>query len=235
MSSPFAAYKKFAIVFAVLSALILYIIYSLLKVTPTLPVIQPTMVASELVDTTMQDVKKYHRIADWQLINQNNDTITQDYYKDKIYVADFFFTTCQTICPIMTGNMAQLQKELRGDDDVLLLSHSVTPEYDTPAILKDYARKKGVNASKWNLVTGPKKDIYELARKSYLAVKDEGSGGKYDMIHTENFMLVDKKRQVRGSYDGTDPEDIDRLLEDIEYLKEEYRPKKTFMQRLFGR
>lgn len=117
--------------------------------------------------------------------------------------------------------MAQIQKEILNDDEVMLLSHSVTPEIDTIAQLKRYALKKGVNDLKWNLVTGDKKQIYELARKSYLAVKDAGDGGPFDMIHTENFMLIDKKRQIRGYYDGTEPEEIERLLEDLKILKKE--------------
>jgi len=176
-----------------------------------------------LVDSTIQYQKKYHRIANFSLTNQNGDTITQEFYKDKIYVADFFFTTCQTICPIMTDHMYDIQKETNADPDLLLLSHSVTPEIDTVAQLKRYAKKKLVNASKWNLVTGDKKQIYELARKSYLAVKDAGSGGPFDMIHTENFMLIDKKQQIRGFYDGTDSEEIERLLEDIKVLKASYK------------
>ena len=103
----------------------------------------------------------------------------------------------------------------------MLLSHSVTPQIDTVAQLKRYAKKKGVIDSKWNLVTGDKKQIYDLARKSYLAVKDNPYAGEYDMVHTENFMLIDKKRQIRGFYDGTNPEDIDRLLTDIKHLKKE--------------
>ena len=188
-----------------------------------MPVYQPAQVNYELVDSTIQYQKKYHRIADFSLINQNGDTITQEFYKDKIYVADFFFTTCQTICPIMTGHMHDLQKKTITDPDVLLLSHSVIPEIDTVAQLKRYAKKKLVNASKWNLVTGDKKQIYALARKSYLAVKEDGDGGPYDMIHTENFMLIDKKRQIRGFYDGTDAEEIERLLEDIKILKASYK------------
>jgi protein SCO1/2 len=121
----------------------------------------------------------------------------------------------------MTDHMVEIQKEIIDDPDVMLLSHSVTPEIDNVAQLKRYAEKKGVNAKKWNLVTGDKKEIYKLARKSYLAVKDNGDGGPFDMVHTENFMLIDKKRQIRGFYDGTNAEDIDRLLEDIQILKEE--------------
>ncbi len=221
MLSFFKDYKKFAIGFAILSAIIISIFYSILKVDKPLPIYQPNKVEVELVDSTIQHVKKYHKIADFSLTNQNGKTVTQDDYKDKIYVADFFFTTCGTICPIMTDNMRDIQKEIMGDDDVMLLSHSVTPKIDSVEQLKRYARRKGVNDAKWNLVTGDKKHIYELARKSYLAVKTNGTGDEYDMIHTENFMLIDKKRQIRGFYDGTDREAISKLLKDIEKLKRE--------------
>ena len=119
--------------------------------------------------------------------------------------------------------MYQIQKQLIADKEVMLLSHTVTPEIDTVAQLKRYAQTKGVNASKWNLVTGDKKQIYELARKSYMAVMDDGDAGPFDMIHTENFMLIDKDRQIRGYYDGTEPEEIERLLEDIKTLKASYK------------
>lgn len=184
-----------------------------------LPIYQPNMVNAELVDSSLQHVKKYHRIADFSLLNQNGDTITQENYRDKIYVADFFFTTCPTICPIMTANLVEVQAALANDPEVLLLSHSVTPEIDSVAQLKKYAIVKGVNDAKWNLVTGDKKQIYELARKSYLAVQEDGDGGLFDMIHTENFILVDKQRRIRGFYDGTKEEEMDRLLSDIEILK----------------
>ncbi|WP_412559688.1 SCO family protein [Winogradskyella sp. MIT101101] len=219
--SFFKRYKKFGIFFSVLCVIIIGIIYSILNVERPLPIYQPAMVSEELVDSTIQHQIKYHKIADFSLINQNGETITQNTYKDKIYVADFFFTTCQTICPIMTDHMYQIQKEIISDDDVMLLSHSVTPRIDSVAQLKKYAKEKGVIDRKWNLVTGDKKQIYELARKSYLAVKTQGNGDMYDMIHTENFMLIDKKRQIRGFYDGTNPEDIEKLLEDIETLKDE--------------
>lgn len=186
-----------------------------------LPVYQPAEVSTELVDSTIQHVKKYHIISDFILTNQNGKTITQNDYKDKIYVADFFFTTCQTICPIMTDHMVIIQEELKNDHEVLLLSHTVTPEIDSVAQLKKYAVKKGVDDAKWNLVTGEKRQIYQLARKSYLAVIEDGDGGEHDMIHTENFILVDKKKRIRGFYDGTNREDIDKLLEDIKILKRE--------------
>ena len=219
----FKDYKYFAIVFSILSVIILTTFYNILKVEKPLPIYQPALVNYELVDSTIQHRKKYHKIADFSLINQNGKTITQEDYKDKIYVADFFFTTCQTICPLMTDNMHIVQQKTMNDEDIMLLSHTVTPEIDSVAQLKKYAIEKGVNDAKWNLVTGDKKQIYELARKSYLAVKTDGNGDEYDMIHTENFMLVDKKRQIRGFYDGTKTEDIERLLEEIEKLKKEYK------------
>ncbi len=219
--SFFKEYKKFGIFFTVLSLIILAIIYNVLNVQAPLPIYQPAMVSEELVDSTIQHQAKYHKIADFSLTNQNGETVTQENYKGKIYVADFFFTTCQTICPIMTDHMYQIQKEIISDDEVMLLSHSVTPKIDSVAQLKKYAKEKGVVDRKWNLVTGDKKQIYELARKSYLAVKTDGNGDEYDMIHTENFMLIDKNRQIRGFYDGTNPEDIQKILEDIKILKQE--------------
>lgn len=191
-----------------------------MKPKEVLRVYQPADVTAELVDTTMQYVKKYHTIADFSLLNQNGKTVTQDDYADKIYVADFFFTTCQTICPIMTDHMVKIQEELKDDDEILLLSHTVTPEIDSVPQLKKYAVEKGVNDAKWNLVTGDKKEIYDLARKSYLAAKDVPYE-EYDLIHTENFVLVDKKKRIRGFYDGTDPQAIETLLHDIEVLKKE--------------
>ncbi len=218
-------FRKFRYLFItlfILSCIIIYLFYNALKPEEKLPVYQPAMVNFELVDSTIQHQKKYHTIADFSLINQNGKTITQKDYENKIYIADFFFTTCPTICPVMTENMAVIQKEILNDDDVMLLSHSVTPQIDSVPQLKKYAIEKGVNDKKWNLVTGDKKEIYNLARKSYLAVKTDGDGGPYDMIHTENFILVDKNRRIRGFYDGTKDEEIERLIADLQILKSEY-------------
>ena len=222
MVSFFAKYKLFGLVLLGLSAIIIYLFYNALQPEKLLPVYQPSMVDKSLVDSTLYYKKKYHTIVDFKLVNQNGDTITQANYKDKIYVADFFFTTCPTICPIMTKNMAEIQDAILNDPEIMLLSHSVTPVIDSVPQLKKYALEKGVVDSKWNLVTGDKKQIYELARKSYLAVKNDGDGGPYDMIHTENFILVDKEKRIRGFYDGTNPEDIDKLLADIKILKKSY-------------
>ncbi len=223
MRSFFAKYRLFAMVLLLLSAVIIYLFYNALQPKKSLAIYQPSMVNPELVDSTLQFKRKYHTIGDFSLTNQNGKTITQTDYKDKIYIADFFFTTCPTICPIMTKNMADIQEQIMNDDDVLLLSHSVTPEIDSVAQLKKYALEKGVVDKKWNLVTGDKKQIYELARKSYLAVKNDGDGGPFDMIHTENFILVDKERRIRGFYDGTKTEEMDRLMEDLAILKASYK------------
>ena len=187
--------KIFFLVLTLVSIVIIYFIYSALDVEKPLPIYQPNRIDASLVDSTIQHKRKYHTIADFKLINQNGDTITQDNYKDKIYVADFFFTTCQTICPIMTDQMHRIQENIINDDEVMLLSHSVTPEIDSVAQLKRYAIEKGVNDSKWNLVTGDRKQIYDLARKSYLVVKNDDSED-YGMVHTENFVLIDKEKQI---------------------------------------
>lgn len=217
----FAKFKKLVVVLAILSVFILAAIYTLMKPVEKLPVYQPAFVNTELVDTTVQYVKKYHSIPDFSLTNQNGKIITQKDYQDKIYIADFFFTTCPSICPKMTANMSDLQHEIVKYGDVMLLSHTVTPEIDSVPVLKAYALKHSVNDKIWNLVTGSKKEIYELARKSYLAAKSDGDGGKYDMIHTENFVLIDKQKRIRGFYDGTNPEEMEKLLHDLKILRNE--------------
>ena len=203
------------------SAAAITLFYTILKPVETLPIYQPAEVNEKLVDSSVIHVSKYHKISDFELTNQNGQIITQEFYKNKIYVADFFFTTCQDICPIMTKNMFRLQEELKDDNDILFLSHTVIPEVDTVQQLKKYAVENNVDDSKWNLVTGEKKQIYDLARKSYLAVED-AEYGKFDMIHTENFILIDKQRQIRGFYDGTNDDEIEQLISDIKILKNLY-------------
>ena len=191
--------------------------YDALKPKRILPIYSPAMVNFELVDSSMQHVKKFHRIADFKLKNQNNKWVTQNTFENKIYVADFFFTTCPSICPIMTENMSVIQNTFKNDSSVLLLSHSVTPKIDSVAQLKKYALEKGIIDEKWHLVTGPKKEIYDLARQSYLAVKTNVDGNLYDMIHTENFILIDPDKRIRGFYDGTVKEDMKEIQNDILY------------------
>ena len=186
-----------------------------------LPIYSPSMVSDELVEEEVRYVKKYHRISDFSLLNQNGNNVTQEDYKNKIYVADFFFTTCPDICPIMTGNMLYLQENLK-DTNVMLASFSVTPKVDTVEVLKEYSTLKGVDDSRWNLMTGDKKQIYDLARKSYLVAKAIPDGKNHGMIHTENFVLVDRDKRIRGYYDGTNIEDMDKLLDDIQILIKSY-------------
>ncbi|WP_338646647.1 SCO family protein [Flavobacterium sp. KS-LB2] len=214
-------YRIFFGVFIVLSAIILSLFYSALKPKKTLPIYNPVDVNPELVDSTVQYISKYHTIADFSFTNQNGKTITQKDYEGKIYVADFFFTTCGSICPKMTTNLSDVQKAFVNNPKVKLLSFTVFPETDSVPVLKAYAKKHQVDDTKWNLVTGDKKEIYTMARKSYLAVKLGKPSELYDMVHTENFVLVDTKKRVRGFYDGTNKEDIKRLIEDITFLSNE--------------
>ena len=217
-------HERFLLVFSIISCIILLLFYDALVPNVKLPIYQPAMVNFELVDSTIQHHKKFHRIADFSLTNQNGKTISHQDFKGKIYVADFFFTTCPTICIAMTDNMLKVQEKIKNNPNIMLLSHSVTPKIDSVPKLKKYALEKGVIDTKWHLVTGDKKEIYELARKSYLAVKASGDGGPFDMIHTENFILIDPDQRIRGFYDGTDMEEINRLLDEIDILIQEYFP-----------
>ena len=187
--------------------------------TKQLPIYNPSDFNPKLVDKSIRNVSDNHRVKDFNLINQNGIKISSKDYENKIYVVDFFFTRCPSICPIMTDNMKLVQDEYIDDNNIMLLSLSVTPDIDNVEVLKNYAIEKGVNDLKWNITTGSKKHIYELARKSYFAVVDQGDGGLQDFIHTPNFVLVDTKKQIRGIYDGTEDKEISRLIKDINILK----------------
>lgn len=205
------------IIFLVLTSLLIFFSYWLQEEQPG--IYNPSDLNPALVDQSLQGVTTNHTVSPFSLINQNGDTITEKDYEGQIYVADFFFTRCLTVCPVMTNNMEVLQQEFINNNDLKLLSISVTPEIDSVSILHDYASKNGAIDTKWNITTGNKKHIYELARKSYFAVVDEGDGGLQDFIHTPNFVLVDKEKQIRGIYDGTKDEEIQRLIKDIRTLK----------------
>ena len=215
-------YRVLIILMSIVSIATVSLFYNVLKPEKKLPIYQPNMVSFKLVDSTVQHIKRFHKIKDFKLVNQNGQEITNENYRDKIYVADFFFTTCQAICPIMKENMIILQDQYKNDNQVYLLSHTVTPEIDTEEVLKEYAIEKGIIDSKWNLVTGDKEQIYDLARKSYLVAEDVEGSRFFEMIHTENFVLVDPNRRIRGFYDGTDLESIDQLIGDIKILKKEF-------------
>ncbi|MFL9844138.1 SCO family protein [Flavobacterium rhizosphaerae] len=218
----------FVVSLIVLCGVILFLFMQALTPQKDLKIYSPADVNPELADSTIWHISRHHTIAPFAFTNQNGKIVTNKDYEGKIYVADFFFTTCPTICPIMADNMEWLQDKITDMPDVMLLSHSVTPDIDSVPVLRAYADRKGAIDGKWNLVTGKKEDIYYIARKSYLAVKTTRSSDLYNMVHTENFVLVDKKGRIRGFYDGTNldaekedgTKNVKQLLEDIKWLRE---------------
>ena len=174
------------------------------------------------IDQDSETYQNIHTIAPLALTNQDGETVTEKTFEGKIYVADFFFATCPGICPTMTRNMGKIQEALKDDDEVLILSHSVTPETDTVPVLKHYAHENGIISGKWHLVTGERQAIYTQARTSYFAEEDLGLPvNENDFLHTENMLLIDKQRRIRGIYKGTFQNEMTRLLEDIRLLKAE--------------
>ena len=171
---------------------------------------------------TKSDVlKSFHKIPDFSFTNQDGKNITHKTFEDKIYVTDFFFTTCPGICPRMTKNMDIIQQEFIKDSSVLLLSHSVTPTIDSVAQLKKYAIDKNIDKN-WHLVTGDKKEIYNLGRQAYFVEEDLGTPkGIDDFLHTENFVLVDKNKHIRGIYNGLNRNAVQQLIADIKTLQKE--------------
>ena len=163
----------------------------------------------------------FHTIKPFNFINQNGDSISEKTFEGSIYVCDYFFTTCQSICPIMSTQMELVAKEFSDNKKVKFLSHTVNPENDSINVLNDYAKAHHANAEQWHFVTGDKKQLYEMARESYLLNAEVGDGGPNDFIHTQNFALVDTKRNIRGFYDGTDKKDVQRLIKDIKTLLKE--------------
>ena len=218
----FSKYKKVLYLFAIL--LLPGSVYLLLWTGDhnfkPLPKIGPKQ-AIENLDGTFDTL--YHTIPYFEFTNQDGKKVTRDDLLGHIYVADFFFVTCPTICPKMTGQMHRVYNEFKDNDDIAFLSHTVMPEADSVPVLKEYTDKLNVKTKKWKFVTGDKKQIYNLARKTYFAAVTEGDGGVNDFIHTENFVLVDKEKRLRGFYDGTSKKDVDRLIEDINALLYEYK------------
>lgn len=166
-----------------------------------------------------KEEQNFHKIPDYNLINQLGDTITQKTFENKIYITDFFFTTCPGICPKMTGNMFKIQEEFKNDNDVLLLSHSVMPSTDSVSVLKAYAKTYGVIDNKWHLVTGDKTKIYNLGRDYYFVENDLGETKDInDFLHTENFLLIDKNKHIRGIYNGLNRASVKQLITDVKSL-----------------
>ncbi len=167
----------------------------------------------------------YHTIQNFSFINQDGKTVTEKDFDGSVYVTDFFFTTCHTICPIMSTQMERVAKHFNGNPEVKFLSHTVDPEIDTVEQLKAYAIKHNADAKQWMFVTGEKKALYDIARTSYLLDASEGNGGPDDFIHTQNFALIDKDKRIRGYYDGTDSTQMNQLIKDIDLLLAEYHYK----------
>jgi protein SCO1/2 len=169
----------------------------------------------------------YQTIPDFKFVNQYGDTITNKSLDGNIYVADFFFTTCPSICPIMHRNMLNVYKDFKSAGDFKIISHSIDPVHDDPATLKKYAEKLGITGNSWWFLTGKKEDIYQIAQKNYL-VQRPSEDEKQQFIHDGLFILVDKQKRVRGSYDGTDPKQVDQLIADIKTLRSD--PTQTIAQ-----
>lgn len=187
--------------------------------TDELPYYQDASFTPFWYSTIKDSINSFHKIPPFKLINQLGDTISEKTFEGKIYVTDFFFTTCPGICPMMTSNMSLIQEYFKDDSRVLLLSHSVTPEYDSVPVLKEYAKEKEVLDNKWHLVTGDRKIIYDLGRKSYFVEENLGEIPiESDFLHTENFVLIDQNRHIRGIYNGLRKNDINQLIKDINTL-----------------
>ncbi len=164
----------------------------------------------------------FHTVKPFLFTNQYNEKVTEETVKGKIYVTDFFFTTCQSICPVMSSELERVYKEFANNPDILILSHTVSPEEDSVNVLMAYAKLHGVKDKRWLFLTGDKKHLYDMARTGYLLNNESGNGDEDDFIHTQNFALVDKDRHLRGFYDGTDSAEVSRLMIDIKLLQQEY-------------
>ena len=185
-----------------------------------LPYYEDESFTPKWITPNSKEEKTFHKIPDFKLINQLGDTITQKTFDNKIYITDFFFTTCPGICPKMTNNMAKLQEEFKNDDSVLLLSHSVMPKTDSVSVLKTYANNNDVIDNKWHLVTGSRNEIYTLGRDHYFVENDLGEvKSEDDFLHTENFLLIDKQKHIRGIYNGLNRVSIAQLIIDVKALK----------------
>ena len=163
----------------------------------------------------------YHTIGNFRLVNQDSSLVTNETFRGKIYVADFFFTSCRTICPIMKTQMLRVYEAIEENDDVILVSHTIDPKHDTVALLHDYAERLGVKTNKWHFLTGAQDSIYYLAQTSYFATAMEDESDADGFIHSGAFLLIDKKGRIRGKYDGTKEEEVNKLLRDIEVLRKE--------------
>lgn len=188
--------------------------------TQELPVLGPYTVEDQIVDGVLQTDTVFTTIRDFAFVDQDGNSIDQSTTKGKVYVTDFFFTSCPTICPKMKQQMLRIYDRFETNDDVLLLSHSIDPKRDSVGRLKTYADKLGISSTKWHLMTGDRDSIYSMA-KHYMIAAQEDELAPGGFAHSGAFLLVDKNRQIRGIYDGTNPEEVDQLMLDLEFLLNE--------------
>ena len=194
--------------------LVLIVACSQLKKEELLPIYGNTIIEGN--DTI------YHTIKDFQLMDQDSIIITNESIADKIYVADFFFTSCPTICPAMKAQMLRIHEKFESNENFIILSHTIDPKYDTIPLLNDYADRLGVSSESWKFLWGKQDEVYELAEESYLSIANKDSDAPGGFVHSGTFLLVDKDRRVRGVYDGTVSEQVDVLINDVEKLLKEY-------------
>jgi protein SCO1/2 len=216
MTHPIRAWLPFIAVAVVFTAAV---IWGAGELTPrrSLPVLQPGDLNPALVDAEVRHQER-HRILPFTLVNQLGDSVSEKDVEGQILVVDFFFTRCPTICPIMTQQLTRVQSAFASEARMHILSHSVTPQADSVSVLRSYAEKFGANSDRWWFLTGEKAHIYHLSRRSYFSCLEEGDGGLQDFVHTENVALVDASGRIRGMYDGTDGEEVDQLIEDVQLL-----------------
>ena len=193
--------------------------YQILQPKPRLPIYNPSDLNPAVVDDDLERVGRGHRIGDFDLVDQWGNKADSSLLQGKIYVADFFFTTCPTICIDMGANFQRIQETYKDEDRFHLVSHTVMPEIDTVEVMHAYGERMGAIKGKWHLLTGEKRELYRMARREYFAVMEQGTSfDEHDFIHTENVILVDEKKRIRGFYDGTSDLDMDRLIGDIQIL-----------------
>ena len=186
---------------------------------PPLPFYDPADVNPDLVDQRIRHKGRGHSIASFRLTDQSGNIVDQEWTKGKVYMADFFFTTCPSICLDMAEQKRWLQEEMRSEQDFLMLSHTVMPEIDSVAVLAEYAALQNADPDRWRLLTGERDSIYALARRSYLVAKEPQTEAlEHEMIHTENFVLIDRQRRIRGFYDGTSRESVQLLAQHAKQL-----------------
>lgn len=203
----------------VFAGLVIYGYLYLKGLSKPLPIYNPAKINSELVDDDLERVGRGHRIGNFDLVDQWGNSVDSSLLQNKIYAADFFFTTCPSICIAMGQNFQRVQEAYKNEPRLNLVSHTVMPEIDTVEVMFEYGQRMGAIKGKWHLLTGEKEEIYRLARREYFAVKEPGTSfDEHDFIHTENVILVDEKKRIRGIYDGTSEEEMDKLIGDIQIL-----------------